>query len=132
MALRDMVSKILVKQSLLPAVRVSGTVNGTTIDLRGFDAAAVSVVFGAYTDGVHTPSLQHSTDGTNFTTVSADLLNGAFAAVNGAAGAGSVQTVGYMGNQRYVRVVMTVTGATTGAASAAMIVTGYSRQAPAM
>lgn len=130
MALRDLVHKTLVKGSLVPAVRVNGSVNGTAVDLRGFDAAAVSVAFGAYTDGTHTPALQHSADGTSFVAVPAGEMDGAFAAVSSAAGANSVQTVGYKGAMRFLRVAMSVTGATSGAASAAFVVLGEPHRAP--
>ena len=130
MALRDLIRNILVRVSVAPAVRTNGTTNGTSIDLRGFDAAAVSVAFGAYTDGTHTPSLQHSADGTTFTNAAASDMDGSFAAVNAAGGANTVQTVGYIGALRYIRVVMTVTGATSGAASTAFVVAGYPRLKP--
>ncbi len=115
---------------LAPAARVTGTTNGTGIDLRGYDSAMVAVAFGAYTDGTHTPSLQHSTDNVTFTAVSASDLEGSFAAVSSAAGANTLQSVGYLGANRYVRVVMTVTGATTGALSSGQVILGCPRNAP--
>lgn len=130
MALKNIMRNILVKLSVAPALRVNGTTNGTGVDLRGFDAAAISVAFGAYTDGTHTPSVQHSSDGSTYTNVAASDLDGAFTAVNAVGGANTVQTVGYIGALRYVRVVMTVSGATTGAASTAFVVAGYPRQMP--
>jgi len=130
MALRDLLHKTLVKPSLAPAVRVNGTTTGASVDLRGFDAAVISVSFGAYTDGTHTPSVQHSVDGSSFSNVAASDLDGAFVAVSSGAGANAVQSVGYIGQQRYVRVVMTVSGATSGALSAANIMAGYPRNMP--
>ncbi len=130
MALRDLLRKTLVTASLAPAARTNGTANGTGVDLRGFDAAVITVAFGAYTDGTHTPSVQHSVDGTTYTNVAAADLDGAFSAVNSAGGANTVQSVGYIGAQRYVRAVMTVSGATTGALSAASVIAGSPRNAP--
>lgn len=130
MTLRDLYHNALVKTSLAPSVRVNGAVNGTSVDLRGYDAALVSVAFGAYTDGTHTPSLEHSVDGATFSVVAASDMNGSFAAVNSSGGANTIQSVGYLGQQRYVRVVMTVTGATSGAASYAGVVVGQPRSAP--
>ncbi len=129
MAIRDLLRNTAVSPSLAPATRTSSA-TGSAVDLRGFDAAVISVSFGAYTDGTHTPSLQHSVDGSTYTNVAASDLDGAFAAVSGSGGANSVQTVGYIGAQRYVRVVMTVSGATSGAVSSANIVAGYPRSAP--
>lgn len=130
MALRDMFHNTCVKSSLVPSVRVNGVATGTAVDLRGFDAAVITVAFGVYTDGSHTPSLQHSVDGVTYTAVSGSDLNGGFVVVSGAGGANSVQSVGYIGAQRYVRVLMTVTGATSGAASGASVIAGEPHNAP--
>lgn len=130
MAIRNMYRNTVVANSLSPAARVNGTANGTGVDTRGYDAAMIAVTFGAYTDGTHTPTVQHSADNSTYTTVSASDLDGAFTAVSGAGGANTVQTVGYIGASRYVRVVMTVTGATTGALSAASVLMGEPRTAP--
>lgn len=129
MALRDLLRNTLVSVSLAPAARIS-TATGDAVDLRGFDAAVVNVSFGAYTDGTHTPSLQHSVDGISYTNVAAGDLDGVFESVSGAAGANTIQSVGYIGSQRYVRVVMTVSSASTGALSGANVVAGYPHQAP--
>lgn len=131
MALRDLLRQTLVKQSLAPAVRTS-TATGSSVDLRGFDAAIISVSFGAYTDGTHTPTVQQSVDGTTFTNTSSSDLDGALSAVTSVAGANTVQCVGYIGAQRYVRVVMTVSGTTSGAASAGYVVAGYPRSQPTL
>lgn len=129
MVMRNLLRNILVSPSLAPAAR-NASATGSAVDLRGFDAAVVAVSFGAYTDGTHTPSLQHSMDGSAYTAVPASDLDGAFTAVNGAAGANGAQAVGYIGSQRYLRVVMTVSGATSGALSAASVVAGHPRNAP--
>ena len=129
MALRDLVSTIAAKLSLSPAARVTGTSTGTAVDLRGYDSAVIAVSFGAYTDGTHTPSVQHSTDGSTYTTVAAADLSGSLTAVSSSGGANSMQTVGYIGSARYLRVVMTVTGATTGALSSASVIAGTPRLA---
>lgn len=130
MALRDLLRRVFVTQSLSPAVRTNGTATGTAADLRGYDAAIVAVAFGAWTDGTHTPLLQHSMDGTTYTTVAAADLDGAFTAVSSAGGANSLQQVGYIGSQRFIRVQMTTTGATTGALSQADVIAGYPRNMP--
>jgi len=135
MTIRDLLRNQIVTQSLPPAARVNGTATGATVDLRGFDAAVIMVSFGAYTDGTHTPTVLQSSDGTNFTTCvfGADLDGTSnLTAVNGSAGANTVQQIGYIGGQRYLAVVMTTTGATTGALSSASVIAGYPRNAPTM
>lgn len=131
MTLRDLKSNVKVAPSLAPAVRTNGTANGTAVDLRGYDSAVIAVSFGAYTDGSHTPSVEHSVDNVTYAAAAASDLDGAFTAVSSAAGQNAVQSVGYIGARRYVRVVMTVSGATSGALSAANVIAGNPRQAPA-
>lgn len=130
MTMRDLNDQVDVALSLVPAARVNGTFNGAGVDLRGYDSAMLVVSFGAYTDGSHTPSLQQSDDNSSFTTVAAAELSGSLTAVSSAGGANSVQRVGYLGSKRYVRAVLTVTGATTGALSDASVVRSAPRHAP--
>jgi hypothetical protein len=133
MAIRDLLRTVLVTPSLYPAARVNGTATGATVDLRGYDAAVITVSFGAYTDGTHTPSVVQSSDGVTFVPcVYGTDLDAAsnLAAVSSSAGANTVQQIGYIGSMRYIAVVMTTTGATTGALSSANVVAGYPRNAP--
>ncbi len=124
MTLRDLTNNVVVTPSLAPAVRVNGTATGTTVDLFGYDSAVIAVQFGTWTDGTHTPSVQHSTDNVTFNNVATTDLSATFAALTSATGANKIQQVGYRGSQRYVRVVLTTTGATTGALSAAHVIAG--------
>jgi hypothetical protein len=130
MTIRDLLRNTLMTPSLLPAARTNGTFNGNTIDLRGFDSAFITVSFGAWTDGTHTPSVQESTDGVNFTNAATTDIDGTLAAISSSAGSNTAQSVGYIGAQRYVRVVMTVSGATNGAFSSADVIAGHPHNAP--
>lgn len=123
MTIRDLKSHTDPMAALAPAVRAA-TATGNAVDLRGFDAASVVVLFGAYTDGTHTPSLEASTDGVSYSAVGAGDLAGAFATVAGTAGANTVQQVGYVGPGRYLRPKLTVAGASTGAACAVVVLRG--------
>lgn len=128
MANRDTATEALPAHSLAPAVRTNGTVNGTGVDLQAYEASYALVHFGAYTDGTHTPKLQESDDNSSFTDVAAADLLGAFSAVAAAGGANTIQKVAYRGAKRYIRIVMTTSGATSGAASGGSIVRGRSRR----
>jgi len=130
MAIRDLARNVKVEQTLAPAARTNGTANGTGIDLRGFDSAMIVVSFGACADGTHTPSVQHSMDDTTYTNAAASDLDGSFTAVTSSSGSNAVQAVGYIGPQRYVRAVITTSGATSGALSAACVIAGNPRNAP--
>jgi hypothetical protein len=133
MAVRDLLRNLFVTPSLAPAVRVNGTATGSTVDLRGFDGAMITVSFGAYTDGTHTPSILQSVDGVTFIPcvygTDLDAANN-LAAVSSSAGANTVQQIGYIGSLRYLAVVMTTTGATSGALSSASVISGYPRSGP--
>ncbi len=133
MAIRDLLRTQFVTQSLPPATRVNGTATGSTVDLRGYDAAVITVAFGAYTDGTHTPSVQQSADGVTWVpcVYGTDLdATANLSAVSSSAGANTVQQIGYIGSLRYLQVIMTTTGATSGAASAAYVIAGFPRSAP--
>jgi hypothetical protein len=130
MATRDLLRNQLTVQSLSPAARTNGTATGTAVDLIGYDAAVVTVSFGTWTDGTHTPSLNHSMDGTTYNAAAASDLLGTFGAVSGTAGSNTLQQVGYIGTQRFLKVVMTTNGATTGALSQANVIAGYPHNAP--
>lgn len=130
MTIKDIRNNVDELHSLEPAVRPTGTYNGAGVDLQGFHSAMMVVYFGAYTNGTHTPSFEHSDDGTTFTAIAAADLDGSFTAVASGAGANTVQRVGYKGSRRYVRAVMAVTSGATGAASCAMILRAHPGSAP--
>lgn len=130
MTTRDLRNMLDAAHSLEPAVRATGTLTGSGVDLLGYNAAAMLVYFGAYTNGTHTPSLEHSDDNVSFSAVSAAELEGSFAPVSSGAGVNSVQRVGYKGGKRYLRAVMTVASGATGAASSALILRGQAGQEP--
>src|SRR4051812_29715472 len=124
--MRDLKNRVSTAVSIAPAVRTA-TVNGSGVDLQGYEAAMAVVHFGAYTDGTHTPKLQESSDNSTFADVAAGDLIGSFTAVSAAGGANTIQQVGYRGSKRYVRVVLTLSGTTTGAGSGATVVRGRAR-----
>jgi hypothetical protein len=116
--------------SLAPAARTA-TANGTGVDLANFDAAMVLVHAGTWTDGTHTFKLQDSPDNATWTDVAASFLDGAAPVVSSAPTASKVYALGYHGIRRYLRVVVTVTGApATGAVYGATVVRGHGRVKP--
>lgn len=124
MTTNDIRNNVDAGHSLAPAVRSTGTYNGAGVDLQGANAAAAVVYFGAYTNGTHTPSLEHSDDNTTFSAVTGTDMDGSFTAVAAAGGANTLQRVGYRGGKRYLRAVMTVASGATGAGSCALILRG--------
>ncbi|MDX1489403.1 MAG: hypothetical protein R3268_14430 [Acidiferrobacterales bacterium] len=129
MATRDLKSNLLAAQSLAPAA-VTASANGTGVDLRGFDSAQVIIDAGAWTDGTHTFEVQESDDDATYTAVADTELDGTEPVIDGAADDDQVYTIGYKGGSRYLRVAVTVSGATSGAVYGAMIQRGHPHRAP--
>jgi hypothetical protein len=104
------------------------TQTGAAADTLGYGSATAIVNPNTVTDGVFTPKLQESdASGSGFTDVAAGDLDGAFVAI----AASVVQTVGYTGSKRYVRIVITATGSpATGAKFAAGVLLGDPQYAP--
>ncbi len=152
--MRDNVNKLgtSVHYSAANMAVIKTTVTGDAIDLAGYNAAAIYVNCGTWTDGTHTFKVQESA-----TTTSGDFADAAagdltrietansagglpitvaaaanpFLAVSSAATALNTR-VGYLGAKRYIRVLDTVTGSPgTGAAYSVHIVLGEARVQPA-
>jgi type IV pilus biogenesis protein CpaD/CtpE len=70
---------------------------------------ALVATIGTITDGTYAFVIADSPDNSNWTTVSSTYLSGSFANATSAAD-DTVQEVGYLGTQRYIRVSVTVTG----------------------
>jgi len=128
--MKDLYHRIAPVQSLAPTA-TAATRTGTAIDLQEYESATVELSVGAWTDGTHTPKLQDSPDNSTWTDVAAGNLLGTFSAIAGTNAQNAVQLVGYIGAQRYIRPVITVSGATTGALTAVNIIKGHARFNPA-
>lgn len=122
--LRDLKNNLSVATALAPKARTASE-NGGWIDLQGVKSAMFIFEAGAWTDGTHTPNLQDAdaSDQSDSADVDASLVEGAFTAVASSGDANKAQRVGYKGVKRYVRVVVTCAGTTTGALSSAVAVT---------
>lgn len=112
--------------SVVPATYTT-TATGTGVDLAGFDAATIYVFQGATTDGTWTATVQDSADNITFGTAT---INGSLATMTSATTT-TVQEVGYGMAKRYVRVLITETGATTGGVLSAIVVKGSPKSLPA-
>lgn len=124
--MRDQKSDVDFKSSIAPQAAITATATGSSVDLLGYEAATVILNVGVITDGTHTPKLQESADNVTFTDVVAADLVGAFAAI----ASSTNQRVGYIGSQRYIQVVSTVSGASSGGYYSAAVLRGYPAQRP--
>jgi hypothetical protein len=120
-ATRDIIDVI---NSLAPAARAASA-NGTGVDLANAQENTFYVHPGVVTDGTHTPKLQDSADNSAWAdvVVATDQV-GTLAAI----ASNVIQQVSYIGSKRFVRVVMTTAGATTGAVASAGAVVKLRKQ----
>lgn len=109
--------------NMLPPIANAANKTSTAVDFASAISNDIIVVPGLWTDGVHTLSLQYSGDNTTFTTAAAGDIIGSFTPITSTATA-LAQSVSYIGQYRYVRVLNTVTAATTGAVIGVMGLTG--------
>ncbi len=101
----------------------------TTLDTYGYHGVVIEAIVGTVTDGTHVLALYESdTDVTgNYTAVAATDMIGAFGA-NLATGVNI--KVGYIGAKRYLRVIDTITGTTTGGVYGVVGILGYPMHKP--
>lgn len=130
---RSLYNTCRAKVSILPAV-YDETVTGSTVDRLVDGDASRSVMFvlsvGTVTDGTHTVEVQDSPNGSDWTAVANEFLQGAEPALT-SANDERVHEIGYTGHQRYVRVVSTVSGSpVTGGVYGAMVLLGWPRSMP--
>lgn len=124
---------VVSRVSILPAVH-DETVSGAAVDLLVHGDAArsamVVVTVGTVTDGTHTIEVQDSPNGSDWTAVANEFLQGSEPAVT-SANDERTHEIGYTGQQRYLRVVSTVTGSpATGGAYGAVVLMGWGRVRP--
>ncbi len=104
----------------------TATINGLGIDLQGFEGSAVVFSVGTVTDGTHTPKIEESDDNSNWMDVASIDQEGLLSDL----ASDTNQRVGYKGTKRYLRAVLTVSGATIGAQAASLVLRGIPHRAP--
>jgi hypothetical protein len=126
----DLYNEINAVQSLKPAARTS-TANGTSADLQGYESVLIEINAGSWTDGTHVFEVQESDDDSAFTAVDSSELQGDEPTVDGAADDDQIYKLGYQGDARYLRVIVTVSGGPgTGLVAAATIFRGHYYRPP--
>lgn len=129
----NLYGKTLYRRSLSPAARTNGTANGAAVDTAekgGADDVLVAVITGTITDGTHAITVEESADGsTGWAAVPAGRIQGSQPTI-AAANDDTHFLYGVETSARYLRVVATTSGATTGGLFAAGIIIGDCRQEP--
>jgi hypothetical protein len=125
--MKDLSNNIVPVVSIINAVKTAAA-NGTGVDLQGYESATVLVDVGAEGDTLSSSvyfelSLEESDDDSTYTdVVQADIVDGTIAS------GGIFFRVGYVGNKRYIRVVLAKTGThSNGTPIGAMVVKGSAR-----
>jgi len=114
--MKDLYDNIGVNMLMEPADQAHTAWTTDWLDLQGFEGGVVSVFIGALTgvDGSNylTLALEEGDDTTaaGATAVAAADIEGAFTVVNSTAKDSVVQSIGYTGAKRYIRVAGTYTG----------------------
>ena len=132
--MRNVYSNTLAVKALNSATVQTGTVNGIAVDTGVFSNNFRDVLFvltsGTITDGTYAVTVEESDQsGSGFAAVDSSRLLGAlpsFAATDD----DTVKSVGVRPNKRYVRVVVTATGATTGGVLVATAILGAGSNNP--
>lgn len=109
--MKDLYSNVGTEAAVVPATLIA-TNTSAAIDLQGYDSALVIIQTGAIAaSGNFTPKLTEcATSGGTYTDVAADDLNGTFATVLAAS---TVYRVGYRGNKRFIKTVLTLNSGTS-------------------
>ncbi|MEU0991937.1 hypothetical protein [Streptomyces sp. NPDC005953] len=131
---RSAYNECVARPALAVATRTNGAVNGLTVDRHynsnAFRSAMFVIHTGTMTDGSVVVTMEDSPDNTNWTAVDSAFVQGSLPTI-ALANDDRVFEVGYTGTQRYVRIVATTSGATTGGAFGATCVLTGSRRRPA-
>ncbi len=125
--MKDAKNNLSASKSLAPAIYSTNQAeNGASVDLLGFDGAIAVFTAGTLTDGTYVPKLQESEDDATWSDVASADMEGSLVSMT----ANSIQRVGYKGEKRYLRPVVTVSSATSGGALCAMMIRSIPHLAP--
>lgn len=125
--------------NLSPAVSVpvlirngNAATSGTGVDLSGYEGAVVEFIGGTLTDGSLACTLEDSDVlGSGYVAVgAADCIDGIASVTLASTEDNLVEKIGYIGGKRFVRAVITQSGATTGGTYGANVIRGIPRHAP--
>ncbi len=103
-AKRDALANVSPGFCILPQA-IAADVDGTGVEVRGFEEVEVQIAVGLYTDGTFTLLVEESADDVTYTTVAAGDLDGSVPVLS-ASTDNQIHRVGYMGSSRYVRLTV--------------------------
>lgn len=97
-------------RQFIPVDVYTATVESVALAARETAGVMIALDSGTIADGTHTPKLQDSADAVIWTDVPFFELQGSFSDIQ----SDTIQKVGYRGRQPFIRLVVTVSGATLG------------------
>lgn len=122
-------SKARAVTSLAPAVRTTGAATGSAVQWGDCQSVMAIITAATLADGSHVVELQDSDDNSSWSAVADAYLIGSEPTIT-TSNDEAIHEVGYKGSKRYVRVVITSTGATTGGVIGASFLKADPYQAP--
>lgn len=128
--IKDLYNNVKMENALdATAIGTDTDTNGAVIDTQGFQSGVISLKLVAYTDGAAVGKVQEgdSSDGSDMADIPAARVIGGGASLGAA---NEVDKIGYVSNKRYVRVVVTTTGTTTGLTASAVSVLADAENSP--
>lgn len=127
---RDMYQELAPAVSLAPAARTASA-NGTGVDLQNSQGNMIMITAGTITDGTHAFSIEDSSDNSSFSAAAAADVVGSLTSFTSGTSSGTVREASYIGSKRYIRVVVTASGTTTGGVYSAVVLRARHRTLPA-
>lgn len=131
---RSVYNECVARPALAQATRTNGAVNGITVDRHynsnAFRSAMFVVQTGTLTDGSIAVTMEDSPDNSAWTAVPSASIQGTLPTI-ALTDDDKTFEVGYVGPQRYVRIVATTSGATSGGLFGAVCVMTGARRRPA-
>lgn len=116
-----------IRSSILPAARAA-TVNGSGVDLQGYEGATMIAETGAWAgnQGTWALTIQDSTDNVTFVAAASTDLIGTALTLSGQINRG-LMGQSYKGNKRYIRATGTLTGGGTNTTFGVSFIRGFKR-----
>ncbi|OLE51926.1 MAG: hypothetical protein AUG51_20575 [Acidobacteria bacterium 13_1_20CM_3_53_8] len=130
----DLMNRVSFLPALAPQAARTASANGITVDTLGYNGVCFEVQAGVITDGTHVFKLQDSPDNSVWTDVAATYVQTPSGQTNqftSSTTAGTIVKFGYLGVARYVRLVSTVSGQTSGGFYASVAALGLPINIPA-
>ena len=123
---KDIKSIVAVPTKVIDVGAQTSTVTSAAVDLKGYRSCLVIIDADAWTDGTHTFSLTEcDTSGGTYTAVASTDISGSAPVIDGAPDDDQAYILGYVGSKRFIKVVSTVAGASTGAIYGALVIPGH-------